>query len=73
VQRCSATFIIVVLCVSRAKPEYPKDDDNNIIIFIIIEIGAIRIEVDGVAPQLSRWAGGDLYEQLSEFPISLSL
>jgi len=30
------------------------------------------IEVDGVAPQLSR-GGGDIYKQLSEFPINLSL
>jgi hypothetical protein len=31
------------------------------------------IEVDGVAPQLSRGGGGDFYKQLSEFPINLSL
>jgi hypothetical protein len=29
--------------------------------------------VDGVAPQLSRGGGGDIYKQLSEFPINLSL
>jgi hypothetical protein len=36
-----------------------------------IEIETNNIEVDGVALRNSLMGGGDLYEQLSEFPINL--